>query len=218
VIFYDRLLDPEILELARRDAERVYVGKAPGCHTWPQEKITQTLVSAAKRGQRVVRLKCGDPGIFGRSTEEIEALKANEIPFEIVPGVTSACAAAASLGESLTERGNIDSLVLTTGHREHGYVVPDAIKDLKPGTCVALYMAVGAAPQIAAQLSQTHPGTELIVQVVAKAARKGQAVFECSLEQLQQMLATHDIKGEAMLFVRWPHRNNSIGSKPIAVA
>jgi len=109
VIFYDRLLDPEILELARRDADRVYVGKAPGCHSWPQEKITQTLVSAAKRGQRVVRLKCGDPGVFGRSTEEIDALKANEIPFEIVPGVTAACAAAASMGESLTDRGRIDT-------------------------------------------------------------------------------------------------------------
>ena len=95
VIYYDRLLDPEILELARRDAERIYVGKAPGCHSWPQEKITETLVSAANRGQRVVRLKCGDPGVFGRSTEEMHALKAANIPFEIVPGVTAACAAAA---------------------------------------------------------------------------------------------------------------------------
>ena len=102
VIYYDRLLDPEILELARRDAERIYVGKAPGCHSWPQEKITQTIVAAAKRGQRVVRLKCGDPGVFGRSTEETDALKASDILFEIVPGVTAACGAAASVGQSLT--------------------------------------------------------------------------------------------------------------------
>jgi len=122
------------------------------------------------------------------------------------------------LGESLTERGTIDSLVLTTGHRAHGYAVPDAIKDLKQGTCVALYMAVGAAPQIVAQLNQTYPEIGLSVQVVAKAARQGQVVFDCPLEKLAQMLATHDIRGEAMLFVRWPHTNKRAASKPLAVA
>jgi len=204
IIYYDRLLDPEILELARRDAERIYVGKAPGCHSWPQEKITQTLVAAAKRGQRVVRLKCGDPGVFGRSTEEIAALKASDIPFEIVPGVTAACAAAASIGQSLTERGNIDTLVLTTGHRQDGFTVPDPIKDIKPGTCVALYMAVGAAPQIVAHLETCHPDASFDVQVVAKAQRKGQVVLRCPLRDLAHTLEGHDIVGEAMIFVRWP--------------
>lgn len=204
VIYYDRLLDPEILELARRDAERIYVGKSPGCHSWPQEKITQTLVAAAKRGQRVVRLKCGDPGVFARSTEETDALKASDIPFEIVPGVTAACAAAASAGQSLTERGNIDTLVLTTGHRQSGSTVPDAIKDIKPGRCVALYMAVGAAPQIVAHLETCHPDVPFDVQVVAKAQRKRQTVLNCPLGDLAQILNLHDITGEAMLFVRWP--------------
>jgi uroporphyrin-III C-methyltransferase/precorrin-2 dehydrogenase/sirohydrochlorin ferrochelatase len=204
VIYYDRLLDPEILELARRDAERVYVGKAPGCHSWPQEKITQTLVAAAKRGQRVVRLKCGDPGVFGRSTEETDALRASGIPFEIVPGVTAACAAAASVGQSLTDRGNIDTLVLTTGHRHDGYAVPDPIKDIRPGTCVALYMAVGAAPQIVEQLETRHPGVPFDVQIVAKAQRKEQIAVDCPLAELTNTLIAHDIIGEAMLFVRWP--------------
>lgn len=221
VIYYDRLLDPEILELARRDAERVYVGKAPGCHSWSQDKITQTLISAAKRGQRVVRLKCGDPGVFARSTEEIDALKANGIAFEIVPGVTAACAAAASLGESLTERGTVDSLVLTTGHLEQGFAVPDAIRYLKPGTCVALYMAVGAAPQIVTQLNNSHPDAELDVHVVAKAQRKGQVEFRCTLGTLEQLLGTHDITGEAMLFIRWARntkRDVRAASKAYAVA
>lgn len=203
VIYYDRLLDPEILELARRDAERIYVGKAPGCHSWPQEKITQTLVAAAKRGKRVVRLKCGDPGVFGRSTEETDALKSSDVPFEIVPGVTAACAAAASIGQSLTERGNIDTLVLTTGHRQDGFTVPDPIKDIKPGTCVALYMAVGAAPQIVAHLETCHPDVPFDVQVIAKAQRKGQIVLNCPLGDLARTLNVHDITGEAMLFVRW---------------
>ena len=203
VIYYDRLLDPEVLELARRDAERIYVGKAPGCHSWPQEKITQTLVAAAKRGQRVVRLKCGDPGVFGRSTEETEALKANGIPFEVVPGVTAACAAAASIGTSLTERGGVDTLVLTTGHREDGYAVPKAIKGIAPGTCVALYMAVGAARQIVAQLRGAHPGVAFEVDVVAKAQRAKQMVLSCAIEDLPRTLAVNGIEGEAMLLIRW---------------
>jgi uroporphyrin-III C-methyltransferase/precorrin-2 dehydrogenase/sirohydrochlorin ferrochelatase len=203
VIYYDRLLDPDILELARRDAERIYVGKAPGCHSWPQEKITQTLVSAAKRGQRVVRLKCGDPGVFGRSTEEIEALQEHGIDYDIVPGVTAACAAAASIGESLTDRGNIDTLMITTGHRRDGYTVPDPIKDIRPGTCVALYMAVGAAPQITKQLETQHPGVPFDVKVVAKAQRMGQVVVRCPLGELPQTLEAHGIAGEAMLFIRW---------------
>ncbi len=205
VIFYERLLDPDILELARRDAKRIYLGKAPGCHSWPQEKITQTLVSAAKRGQRVVRLKCGDPGIFGRSTEETDALLASGIPFDIVPGVTAACAAAASLRTSLTDRHSIDTVILSTGHRQDGYAVPAALTDLRPGTCVALYMAVGAAPLITRQLNVTHKTVPLTVQIVAKANRKGQITAECCVQDLEATLSAHGITGEAMLFIRWPH-------------
>ncbi len=204
VIYYDRLLDPEILELARRDAERVFVGKAPGCHSWPQAKITQTLVSAAQRGLRVVRLKCGDPGVFGRSTEEMDALRHNDIPFEIVPGVTAACAAGAALGQSLTDRGDIDTLVLTTGHLSGGYAVPSAIRDLAPGTSVALYMAVGAAPHIVEALRETCEGAALEVQIVAKAQRKDQIVASCAVPDLPQTLADHAILGEAMLIISWP--------------
>lgn len=204
VIYYDRLLDPEILELARRDAERVYVGKAPGCHSWPQERITQTLVSAAQRGQRVVRLKCGDPGIFGRSGEEISALEASGIPFEIVPGVTAACAAAATIGTGLTERGEIDTLVLTTGHQMDGYVVPEVIKTLKPGTCVALYMAVGAAPKIVEALDASFSHAPLEIHIVAKAQRAQEQSVRCLHTQLLPTLSAHNIKGEAMLLIRLP--------------
>ncbi len=220
VIYYDRLLDPEILELARRDAERIYVGKAPGCHSWPQEKITQTIVAAAQRGQRVVRLKCGDPGVFARSSEETDALRANNIPFEIVPGVTAACAAAATVGHSLTDRGNIDTVVLTTGHRHDGYAVPDPIKTIQPGTCVALYMAVGAAPQIMNQLKRKHPDTSLEVQVVAKAQRRGQITLACQISELDEALKANGITGEAMLIVRWPRaeRQETIAPASLAAA
>ncbi|MCF2872661.1 siroheme synthase CysG [Octadecabacter sp. G9-8] len=221
IIYYDRLLDPEILELARRDAERVYVGKAPGCHSWPQDKITQTLVSAAKRGQRVVRLKCGDPGVFGRSTEETDALKNAGIPFEIVPGVTAACAAAASAGHSLTDRGAIDTLVLTTGHRTDGYAVPDPVMNIRPGTCVALYMAVGAAQQIVDSLTAQHPRAPLNVQIAAKAQRTGEILIDCALRDMPKTLKDHDITGEAILFIRWSRcgqisKNNAIALSAVS--
>ena len=108
VIYFDGLPDPEILELARRDAERIYVGKALGCHNWPQEKITQTIVAAAVRGQRVVRLKCGDAGVLTRSIQEIDALRAEGIPFDVVPGVTQAHATVANRCQGPTERDEID--------------------------------------------------------------------------------------------------------------
>ncbi len=120
VIFYDRLVDPEILDLARRDAERVYVGKSPGCHHWPQDKICRVIVSAALQGKRVVRLKCGDPGVFARGKEEADALAEAGIACEIVPGITAASAASAALGGFLTERGACDTLVLATGQSELG--------------------------------------------------------------------------------------------------
>ena len=117
VIFYDRLVDPGVLELARRDAERVFVGKVVGAHAWPQEQIDAAVVTEARKGRRVVRLKSGDPGIFGRLDEELAAARAAGIAPEIVPGVTAACAAAASLGRALTSRGATDALVSTTARR-----------------------------------------------------------------------------------------------------
>ena len=209
VIYYDRLLDPEILELARRDAERVYVGKAPGCHTWPQEKITATLVAEAKRGKRIVRLKCGDPGIFGHVTEEVAALDAAGIPYDIVPGVTAACAAAASIGKSLTERGSIDTVIFATGHNQGSYVVPEAVKNLTPGTSVALYMAVGAAQALVDALAQGDMANQLEVEVISKAQRQGQQTFTCDLSDLPAVLEANSVRGETIILLRHPKRDEA---------
>ncbi len=203
VIFYDRLVDPEILELARRDAERVYVGKTPGCHSWPQEKITQTLVNAAKKGQRIVRLKCGDPGIFARSDDELNALRAADIPVEIVPGVTAACGAAAAIGEPLTERGAIDTLTLTTGHLVDGETVPHALKNLHPGTCVTLYMAVSAADRITSYLLTNTSSPEITVTVVANAQTKNEQILECDVRSLNTTLTAAGITDTAMIILKW---------------
>lgn len=203
VIFYDRLIDPAILELARRDAERVFVGKMPGCHSWPQEKITQTIVAAARKGQRVVRLKCGDPSIFARSCDEIDALRDADIPFEIVPGVTAACGAAAAMGAPLTERDSIDTLTLTTGHLTDGTMVPEAIKHLQPGSCVALYMAVSAADQISAYFKGSPVSDHLAVTVVANAQTGSERILECDVQSLSDVLRGADIKNTAMIIIKW---------------
>lgn len=204
VIYYDRLVDPEILDLARRDAERVYVGKKPGCHSWPQQQITETLVAAARRGQRVVRLKCGDPGIFARGEEELSALKAANIPVEIVPGVTAACGSAAAAGTMLTMRDKIDTLVLTTGHLQDGYVVPKCVYDLRPGTCVSLYMAVGAAPQISQALQGLPFAAQIEVTIVANGQTAKQIIQHCSAAELPTCLIQSGIEDTAMIFLRLP--------------
>ncbi len=214
VIFYDRLVDPEVLELARRDAERIYVGKRPGCHSWPQEKITQTLVSAARRGQRVVRLKCGDPGIFARSYEEMDALKSAGIPVEVVPGVTAACSAAAASGTQLTQRGAVDTLVLTTGHLSDGEAVPDCVQHLRPGTCVALYMAVKASAQIERYLQGQSFADRLEVTIVANAQTRNEKTIACGVNDLTASLRMHGIDGVATIFLRLPKVKAAVELQP----
>jgi len=199
VIFYDRLVDPQVLELARRDAERVYVGKAPGCHSWPQEKINQTLVSAAKRGQRVVRLKCGDPGIFARGAEEACALKAAGIEYEIVPGVTAASGAAAATGGFLTERGKTDTLVLTTGTIADPERQNDWLTLLRARSRVVVYMGVGAAPDIEAVLRRAGMAERVGVQIIANAQRPDQTILNCRADGMSACLTQAQIAHTAIL-------------------
>lgn len=204
VIFYDRLVDPDLLDLARPGAERIFVGKKPGCHSWPQDEITANLIAAAKRGQQVVRLKCGDPGIFARGAEEIAAFKTANIPFEIVPGVTSACGAAAATQTMLTERDVIDTLVLTTGHLSDGECLPDCVVHLQPGTCIALYMAVSAARSIAEHLCRSPFADRIEITAVAEAQTTQQKVIECRPGELADALHRDGIKNTTTIFVRLP--------------
>ena len=204
IIFYDRLVDPGILELARRDAERVYVGKKPGCHSWPQNKINDVLVAAARQGRRVVRLKCGDPGIFARGAEEIAALEAAGIAFEIVPGVTAASGAAAAAKTMLTERDEIETLTLATGHLKDGPQSPDWLERLQPGGCVSLYMAVASARDIQRHLEQNTYCDAMQVTIVADAQRSGQRMFHCGASELASTLAENSIRNGTMIIVKLP--------------
>ena len=177
VIFYDRLVDPEVLELARRDSERVFVGKQVGANAWPQDKICSLIVAEARQGKRVVRLKSGDPMIFGRATEEIDAAKASDISIEIIPGVTAVSAAAAQMQQSLTQRGETDTLVLTTGRCRPGDPPPDWSRHLKEGSTLAIYMGAGVTDQVTENLlgAGVPPNTE--VNICADISKETQSLI-----------------------------------------
>ncbi|TPE53632.1 siroheme synthase CysG [Amaricoccus solimangrovi] len=204
VIFYDRLVDPDLLELARRDAERVYVGKAPGAHSWPQDRINGVITAAARAGKRVVRLKCGDPGVFARGAEEGAACEAAGIAWEIVPGVTAASAAAAELGGFLTERGLYDSLVLTTGVVRPGDPAPDWGGLARPGTTLALYMSVGAAGAIRDALIGAGAPEGSAVEIVSGAGTAEARIWRTSLGGLAETVAAERVENPAIMLVRLP--------------
>jgi uroporphyrin-III C-methyltransferase/precorrin-2 dehydrogenase/sirohydrochlorin ferrochelatase len=146
VIVHDRLVTAEILALAREDATRIDVGKSRGNHCLPQEAINALLVRLAREGRSVVRLKGGDPFIFGRGGEEAEALAAAGIPFEVVPGVTAALACAAQARIPLTHRGVARSVTFVTGHTVNGEVDIDFDMLARPGATLAIYMGLATLP------------------------------------------------------------------------
>jgi uroporphyrin-III C-methyltransferase len=154
VIVHDRLVAAELLSEARPDAEIVDAGKAPGRPGRPQAAIEALLVDRARRGRLVVRLKGGDPAVFGRLAEEIRAVERAGLPFEVVPGVTAACAAAAAAGVSLTERGIASTVVLATGTHPGGAGVPalDWPRLARVDGTLVFYMAVRALAAITATL------------------------------------------------------------------
>lgn len=203
VIFYDRLVDPAVLELARRDAERVYVGKAPGAHAWQQAAIDAALVKAAREGKRVVRLKGGDPGIFARAAEEAAALDAADIDWELVAGITAATAAAAETKMFLTERGAIRSITLTTGQTRDG-MRPDWRCHAKPGNAVAFYMGVANADQIADDLLDQGVPEETVVEIVENASRPEMRHFSTTLSGLADTVRAEAVQNPAVILLRWP--------------
>ncbi|MDW4498915.1 siroheme synthase CysG [Sulfitobacter sp. D35] len=204
VIFYDRLVDPDVLELARRDAERVCVGKEVGGHSWPQARIDAVIVAAARSGKRVARLKSGDPSIFGRATEEIAAARAKGIPVEIVPGVTAASAAAAALGHPLNERGRSDTIVLATGACRDGDPPPDWSEHARPGTTLAWYMAVGAAQALRDNLLRAGIGGDARVEIAACVSTPREHLLDTALAELPETLRRHGISGHAILMLTLP--------------
>lgn len=212
VIFYDRLIDVDVLELARRDADRVFVGKHMGANAWPQDRINAVILAEARAGRRVVRLKSGDPGIFGRATEELDAARTAAIPIEIVPGVTAAAAAGAALGQSLTERGRSNTLILATGTGCAENPLPDCTRFAGPGITTALYMSVHQAPRICAALKSQGLSPQTKVHICVDVSKPTQRLLGSTVGDLPHTLIREHVDGCAIVLLTWPVETKLRGS------
>ncbi len=201
VIVHDALVPEAVIGLARRDAERLSVGKRKGCHSKTQAEINTLLVRLGLEGRRVVRLKSGDPLVFGRAGEEMQALRDAGVPFEIVPGVTSAFAAAADLHLPLTLRGVTSSMVFTTGHDLKGASLPDWGRLAISGATVAVYMGRTVAADVAGRLIEAGLSPDTAVAVVENASLRDCRRFHGTLADLPSLQFAEDLTGPVMTII-----------------
>lgn len=201
VIVYDRLVSAEVLDLARRDAERIYVGKAAGNHHVSQQDTNALLVKLAKAGKRVCRLKGGDPFIFGRGGEELEALAAESIRFEVVPGVTAAAGCAAYAGIPLTHRDYAQALTFVTGHCKGESDNVDWSALSRPGHTVVFYMGLNQLENIVARLREHGVPETRAAAIIEHGTRLTQRVITATLEDLVQKAAEARVESPALLIV-----------------
>ena len=201
VIVHDRLVPDAVVAMGRRDAERIAVGKAKGAHSVTQDRINEILVEEAQKGRRVVRLKSGDPMIFGRAGEEMDALRDAGIGFDVVPGITAAIAAAASLHLPLTLRGVASSIVLATGHDVNSDTLPDWAGLALNGTTVAVYMGKTVAGAVAARLIENGLHGATPVAVIENASRTDERCLAGTLSDLSALAARADIGGPVLIVI-----------------
>ena len=207
VIVYDRLVSQGVLDFGRREAEYIYVGKEPKGKSTPQSEINAILIEKALEGLTVVRLKSGDPLIFGRADEEIEALEIAGIGCDIVAGITAAAAAAAEIGASLTTRGHNKAVSFLTGHDTKGFAEHDWKGLAAGGARAAVYMGVGASGFIQGRLLMHGADKRLPVTVVENASRENQIIVATTLERLSEDITANGIKGPAILLLGYAPRS-----------
>jgi uroporphyrin-III C-methyltransferase/precorrin-2 dehydrogenase/sirohydrochlorin ferrochelatase len=201
VIVHDRLVGPQILELARRDAVRIAVGKTPYRPSPRQEEINDILIREAKAGRNVVRLKGGDPYVFGRGAEEQAALEAAGIAFDVVPGITAALGCAAMARMPLTQRGRNQSFTLLTGTSEDGQLHHDWQALAASGSALAIYMGVREAGAIADRLISGGMPPATPVTIVENGTLPQERTLTTSLGRLGETVRSEAIESPALIFV-----------------
>ena len=223
VVVYDDLANAALLDFCPPEAKRIYVGKRAGVHYVPQEETCRILIEEAQKGLHVVRLKGGDPLVFGRGGEEIAALAAENIPCAVVPGVTAAIAAGASLGVPLTHREHASAVVFVTGHECAGKKPDQATVDwaalAKTGATLCIYMGVRRLPEISESLQAGGLAGTTPVAVVANATLPAQAAHITTLAAAP--LLTETLKGQPALIivgevVRWAELQQTMSALQLA--
>lgn len=201
VVLYDRLVGEDILALMRRDAERIYVGKLPQQHTMQQEDISQLLVDLALQGKRVLRLKGGDPFIFGRGGEEIEKLAAHDIPFQVVPGITAAAGCASYAGIPLTHRDHAQSCMFVTAHGKDGDLGLDWEVLIRPQQTVAVYMGLSTLKHLAPEIINRGVSPETPAAIIDNGTRENQRVIVGTISTLVDLAEAAELKGPAIIII-----------------
>ncbi|MDB3972676.1 siroheme synthase CysG [Gammaproteobacteria bacterium] len=188
VALYDRLVHPSIIDLIRRDAEKIYVGKQRDNHTVRQEEINELLVKYAKEGKRVLRLKGGDPFIFGRGGEEIDSLVDNNISFQVVPGITSASGCSAYSGIPLTHRDHAQSCIFVTGHLKKGKLDLNWEKLIQPNQTIVFYMGLVSIDIICSQLIKFGLDPKTPCALVEQGTTRNQKVYTSTIDEMNNLV------------------------------
>lgn len=201
IIVYDNLVSPAVLDMANPAAERIYAGKERGNHALPQEAINALLVGQAKRNKIVLRLKGGDPYIFGRGGEEVQTLADYGIPFEVVPGVTAAAGVAAYAGIPLTHRGFASACVFAAGYLKDGSIDLDWEGLARPGQTVVIYMGLHGLSTLTAKLIAHGLAPETPAAIVQQGTTPQQRVVTATLATLPALAEAARLKPPTLIIV-----------------
>ena len=201
VVVYDRLVSPAILDMVRRDATRIYAGKERSRHTLEQETINQLLVRLAQEGKRVLRLKGGDPFIFGRGGEEIETLASYHIPFQVVPGITAASGVAAYAGIPLTHRDYAQSCIFVTGHLKNNSVDLDWSHLAHPNQTIVIYMGLLGLPFLCQQLVAHGLPDSTPAAIIQQGTTQKQKIITGTLQTLADLAAAENLTPPTLIIV-----------------